>query len=126
MANIYKYRLVPTSRINSDADLAGVRKMMDDLGEQGWYYMGMNESFVLMQKTKEVPEPEVVWENECQLVFSARPGEEWGEMGLCYPNENPVREVQVRVRETGGKTVLDQLRGVPVRITIERVPGGNI
>jgi len=70
-------------------------------------------------------EPRIVWQNECCLVYNDQKDEVVGEMGLCYPNEEPMREVQVAVRETGGSLLMDQLRGQSVRITIEVVPGGN-
>ena len=73
-------------------------------------------------------EAKVVWQNECRLVFRREGDEEIGEMGLCDRlAEGRHHEVQVSVRETGDppQRTLDRLRDVPVRITIERVPGGH-
>ena len=67
----------------------------------------------------------VVWQNECKLVFSTMEDleERHAEMGLCYPDE--AREVQVCIKENGDQKLMSRLRGMPVRITIEVVPGGN-
>jgi len=74
------------------------------------------------------PQSEVVWENECQLVFHDSHGPS-AEMGLCYQCDDPEigdREVQVHITETGKPVLFPKIKGVPVRITISRVPGGNV
>jgi hypothetical protein len=67
----------------------------------------------------------LVWRNECRLVFWEEDEDHLiGEMGLCYDDS----EVQVRISSydiTGKHEVLSKLEGVPVRITIEVIPGGN-
>ena len=48
-----------------------------------------------------------------------------GEMGLDYYTNN--RGVRITISETGDKLkLIPALKGVPVRVTIERVPGGNV
>ena len=69
--------------------------------------------------TEEPVKSEVVWQNECCLVFSSRAGEQAGEMGLDYPDSG--RSVHVCIDEYRGSELVDKLRGVPVRITIEVV-----
>jgi hypothetical protein len=70
--------------------------------------------------------PEIVWQNECCLVFRQDHGN-IGEMGLCYTDEETgvFNEVQVSIRETGTGNLMKKLRGQSVRITIETVPEGN-
>lgn len=71
---------------------------------------------------------DVVWQNECCLVFGGessvdgKHGSSFGEMGLCYEGS----EVQIRILEHGFKDkLISKLKDVPVRITIETVPNGN-
>ena len=85
-------------------------------------------------KIEAVSFSEVVWQNECCLVFEDDGlGTVIGEMGLCYAPEvakvgDPCnREVQVRITEIGPKDeLMEKLRGKSVRITIEVVPEGNV
>jgi hypothetical protein len=70
-----------------------------------------------------------VWANECRLVISDESNGLYktGEMGICYPKDD--REVQVRISSwdrSAKHPEFSQLEGVPVRVTIERVPGGNV
>lgn len=68
----------------------------------------------------------VVWQNECQLVFGGGAHEVEFEMGLDYPEDK--RSVRVKIVEIEGDDgfkLMDEIRACPVRITIERVPGGN-
>lgn len=77
----------------------------------------------------EMIQSEVVWQNKCGLVFRYDGlGAVIGEMGLCHPtgDGHTLQDVQVTVREAGPRSeLMDKLRGNPVRITIEVMPGGN-
>lgn len=71
---------------------------------------------------------EVVWENECQLAMDRQEADNGlykvGEMGLCY--QHPEVEVQVRISSwdrSAKHEIFSKLEGVPVRVTIKRVPG---
>lgn len=74
---------------------------------------------------------EIVWENECQLVIQEREADngcyKTGEMGLCDPKN--LTEVQVSISSydrSAKHEVFSKLEQVPVRITLRRVPGGNV
>lgn len=70
--------------------------------------------------------PELVWQNECRLVFSGKTARcEIGQMGLCHSSGE---EIQIDVYshdDSGQHEIFNKLKDVPVRITIERVPGGR-
>lgn len=71
----------------------------------------------------------LVWENECGLVVNEMDKGRYktGEMGLYEPKED--REIQVCISSwdrSGDHPVFGKLEGVPVRISIERVPGGRM
>jgi hypothetical protein len=87
------------------------------------------------EKNRSGAEGEVVWQNECKLVSE--------EIGLVYKGDLPAyahtRRGQMGVNhydgqniyvcieshnEDGKHDIFESLLGVPVRITIERVPGG--
>ena len=69
---------------------------------------------------------EVVWENECQLVISKNGEDRSGSMGLDYPDGSYLR-VRISSHDPGkGHKIFGQLEKVPVRVTICRVPGGNV
>jgi hypothetical protein len=75
---------------------------------------------------REQVEAEFVWQNECRLVLGGCEDGKYktGEMGVCHPDGS---EVQVTISswdERARHVHFHQLEGVPVRITIERVPGG--
>lgn len=73
--------------------------------------------------------PELVWQNECQLVFDDVFDDRYkvGEMGLCCPKEDVEIQVKITSWDRSAKhEVFSKLEGVPVRITIERVLGGNV
>lgn len=83
----------------------------------------------LVRAARERMEGELVWENECQLVLEEESNGLYkvGEMGLCHPKED--RELQVRISSwdrTAKHPEFSQLEHVPVRVTIRRVPGGNV
>lgn len=75
---------------------------------------------------------EVVWENECHLVLSknsrmgADPTRSNGTMGLDYPDGTYLR-VNIQSYDPKQKhEIFGRLEKVPVRVTIRRVPGGNV
>jgi hypothetical protein len=113
------------------ADLAKLRNAIDDMMDSGTIHVttkgvriDMRELLGCCDRLRQfVPAEgeEVVWENECRLVDMSDTCPKLS-MGLCYPED---REVQVEVSETGPAKLLPKLRGVPVRITISRVLGGN-
>lgn len=72
--------------------------------------------------------PELVWQNECRLVFSSTEifgGGQVGQMGLCHPSGEEI-QIDIYSHDKLGKhEIFEKLKDVPVRITIERVPGGR-
>lgn len=70
---------------------------------------------------------ELVWQNECQLVLSdPYEGSKQGQMGLCHPSGEEV-QVDIYSHDNSGKhEIFSKLERVPVRVTIRRVPGGNV
>lgn len=80
----------------------------------------------LVSKKTDHLKPEIVWQNECCLVF-CQDHETVGEMGLCYTDKETgeFSEVQVSIRETGIGKLMKKLRGQSVRVTIEIIPEGN-
>jgi hypothetical protein len=76
-----------------------------------------------------LPGQEKVWVNECNLVITDETGQyKTGEMGLSYSGPRKTKEIQVRISSwdcSGEHPEFSKLEGVPVRITIERVPGGS-
>lgn len=99
-----------------------------DFGKPTGFDVGAT-SVTAQGKFLEMIRSEVVWQNECQLVFEDDGlGTVIGEMGLHYPtgDGHTLQEVNVTVRETGPRSeLMDKLRGKSVRITIEVVPEGN-
>ncbi|MHC4507733.1 MAG: hypothetical protein ACYTAO_02080 [Planctomycetota bacterium] len=82
-----------------------------------------------LEEKEQEPQAELVWANECRLVINDESNGLYktGEMGLCDPKD--LSEVQVRISSwdrSAKHEVFSKLEGVPVRITIERVPGGNV
>lgn len=114
-----------------DAMPYGPGMMVKAIFQKVWDYLNTNptlqkefaHALELWKQYRQDPAQDVVWENECRMV-------PWPDvspklsMGLCYPEEG--REVLVEVTETGPLKVLPKLEGVPVRIVIRRVPGGNV
>lgn len=91
---------------------------------------GVNMELVL-EAQKRMTE-EVVWENECHLVLSknsrmgADPTRAGGTMGLDYPDGSHLR-VHINSYDPESKhEIFSKLEMVPVRVTICRVPGGNV
>jgi|GEM_PF-6136584 len=70
----------------------------------------------------------LVWENECRLVINSERNGRYktGEMGLCYPKEGTEIQICVSSWDDSAKhKVFSKLENVPVRVSLERVPGGN-
>lgn len=74
---------------------------------------------------------EIVWENECGLVFDDGAQTLLGEMGLCSRNAEAdgYEELQVAITsfdKSQRHALMNSLRGVSVRVTIKKIEGGNI
>jgi len=85
----------------------------------------------LIRAARRRVEGELVWENESQLVIRESAADNGcykvGETGVCDPRN--LSEVQISISSydrSAQHEVFSKLEGVPVRITIVRVPGGNV
>lgn len=103
------------------------KEEMETCVEQESSVSGMGEIIVHFIMSLPVDECQV-WANECQLVLREFNNGAYrtGDMGLCHDDG---QEIQVRISSFDRSCqheIFSKLKGVPVRVVISRVPGGNV
>lgn len=96
-------------------------------GREGWVRSVMFGPAELVAGEEAQGVPEQVWQNECRLVLGQEltHGGKLGQMGLCHPSGEEIQLDIISFDKTGKHEIFEKLKNIPVRVTIERVPGGR-